>query len=153
MDISLVAIVLLSVFAYLVIGYRFVRFNQALWNAKISSSGFNPNVNFFGEKTHKICENLMFISLFPVTTFFAAINQPGASSLSFWRRHMCNRKYDQSDRHFVTMLWPVKLAWNAATIAVLLAVIVPAMFLVGIIYSSFSEKPIIEGSPKEATAK
>ncbi|QQG42542.1 MAG: hypothetical protein HYW15_03505 [Candidatus Giovannonibacteria bacterium] len=150
-----ITIVLLSAFAYLVIGCRFAKFNQALWNAKISGSGFNPNVNFFGEKTHKICENLMFISLFPVTTFFAAINQLGASPLSFWRRHMCDKKYDR-DLTFVTIFWPAKLVLNTATITILLAVIVPAMFVVSIIYSSltiFSEKPIAEEKPREATAK
>ena len=150
-----IAIFLVSAFAYFVIGCRFAKFNQALWNAKISGSGFNPNANFFGEKTHKICENLIFISLFPMTTFFVAVNRFGAHPLSFWRRNMCSEKY-MGDRNIVIVFWPAKFAFNAATITILLAVIVPAMFVVSIFYSSltiFSEKPIAEGSPKEATAK
>ncbi len=155
MDATTLLNIAIGVYAYLAIGFQFAKFNRALWNAKISGKGFSPNVNFFGEgeKTHKICENLCFIALFPIATFFVAINQPGAHPLSFWSCYVCAEGYDQRNRNFVTILWPVKLAWNTLVIATLLIVIVPAMFVFSIIYSSltiFLEKPTAEEKPKEA---
>lgn len=146
-------IALLITFAYLVIGFRFARFNIGLWDAKMGNGRFNPNANMFGAKTPTV-ENLLFFTLFPLTAFFIAINK--AAPDDSFAAIVMRRHYKKADVIGMSLLFPLKLACSAMIIAILFGVVTLAMFAVSIVYPTimiFSDKPIAEEKPREAATR
>ncbi len=151
MDTSFVIAVLLSVFGYLVVGFRFAKFNIELWKTKMGNGRFNPNANMFGIKTPAV-ENLLFFALFPLTAFLIILNKPAPEG-SFAVIVM-ERRYEKVDVIGITLGFPLKFAVNAVLIAFLFGIVPLAMFAVSIIYPSlmiFSDQKNAEEKQEEAT--
>jgi len=143
-------IVFLIAFVYLVAGFRFAKFNVGLWEAKMDTGRFNPNMNMFGTKTPTV-ENLLFFALFPLSAFLIAIDK--AAPKDSFTAILMERHYKKADIIGLALFFPLKFACSVALIAFLFGVVPLAMFAVSIVYpvlTIFTEKPTVEVKQTEA---